>query len=359
LASNFFNYELPKERIAQYPVSSSGSRDSSKLLHAQLSAGSLKIDDKNFSNLPSLLKKGDLLVLNNSKVLPWRFFFEISNTEVELLLLRLLEDSGEGLVFEALAKPMRKLESQRSCELKPGINLEVSGRTADGMRLLVKISAKNIQTQELLEQLSTIGNVPIPPYIRRGRSDESDRGNYQTVFANEPGSVAAPTAGLHFTAGLFERLQENGIEHTFVTLHVGPASFLPVRDADISKHLMQREEFVVSADSLKQIVAAKRAGRRVVAVGTTSVRTLESLDSTLVRAETLEEVKGASELFIQPGFKFKWIDALITNFHQPLTTHLLLVAAFIGEENTELIYQYALAGEYRFLSYGDAMFLEI
>lgn len=353
MSYRFLEYELPKERIAQHPAVRSGERSDAQLLRARRGA-TLAIEDHLVRDLPRLLRRGDLIVLNDSRVRPSRFFLELPElgTKTEVLLL-----DGAGNRWEALARPMRKFKEGMVFALSANIQARVIGRTAEGTRLILELQPLGGEPLDLL--IERDGAMPLPGYIRNGVADAEDRDFYQTVFAREIGSVAAPTAGLHFTLALLEELRGVGIEHCFLTLHVGLASFAPVRD--VAAHQMTNERYEISPRCIEAIARTKARGGRVVVVGTTATRALESAalaDETLFEREPTEVVSGSTELMIQPGFTFRVVDLLMTNFHQPFTTHLLLVAAFIGELEIEQIYQHALAGSYRFLSYGDSMLLE-
>lgn len=330
----YLGYNLPPERIAQRPIE--GARDTSKLLVFRNN----EIEDSNVFHLPDYLRTGDVLVLNNTKVLPYRFFTEHG----EILLCSLEANSG---LWRALARPMAKFEKVGTFQLNKDVSARATGRTPDDYLLLELKSELPLE-----EALSKGGVMPIPPYIRRGHADEHDAQTYQTVFAQTPGSVAAPTASLHLTPNVLAAIKERGVKVVSVTLHLGPASFLPVR-GEIATHSMPSERYEVSGETWTEVEAAKREGRRVVAVGTSAVRTLESFVRG-GRADTLCETK----LFITPGFEFQIVDVLMTNFHQPDSTHLVLVNAFMGGDATQRIYEHALATDYRFLSYGDSMLLE-
>lgn len=308
----------------------------------------LQCADRVFAELPDILRAGDLLVINNSKVLPHRFIFEHRNSEMEVLLL---EEETEADHWLCLAKPMKRAKLGEDLALSEHILARVLGRDESGERLRLVLRTHN-STENLSGLILSEGQMPIPGYIRQGRADHTDAELYQTVYAKHAGSVAAPTAGLHFTAELFHTLKEKGVEVQELTLHVGPASFQPVRD--FANHEMPTEWYSISADVMAALERAKKEKRRIVCVGTTSARTLESAARDLPKPDEFVPTK----LFITPGFEFKYVDVLMTNFHQPGTTHLLLVAAFIGEENTSRIYEHALASDYRFLSYGDTMLLE-
>lgn len=371
LSTLLFPYDLPPSRIAQRPVAPGASA----LLHARCAEGGsgVSIADRRFADLPEILLSGDLLVLNNSKVLPTRFFPAGFTEKAEVLLLQPREtamntaessQTNRSQDWEALARPMKKFERAQQFALSAHLHAEVLGRNASGEALRLRISS-NEPSLSVEQCIELDGRMPIPPYIRQGRADEEDSYRYQTVYAEVGGSVAAPTAGLHFTPRLFEQLRASGIEYQFVTHHVGPASFLPVRDGEWDSHIMNTELYSISAETINAVTRCKKEGRRVVAVGTTTVRALESYFETHsfdVHEESAQSRSAAfasTQLFITPGFEFKVIDALITNFHQPLSTHLLLVAAFSGIDQCRTMYEHALAGSYRFLSYGDAMFIEL
>jgi S-adenosylmethionine:tRNA ribosyltransferase-isomerase len=248
---------------------------------------------------------------------------------------------------------MRKLRPGDALQLSERLRAEVLGRTESGERLLLRLSAVDDEHGRLEQIIEEDGSMPLPGYIRGGRAEARDREFYQTVFARERGSIAAPTAGLHFTSELLQELERKGVVLGFVTLHVGLASFQPVRD--VESHQMPIERFSVPQETLRAIATAKSSGKRVIAVGTTTTRSLESwFHEAFESCGTWNE----TALFIRPGFEFRCVDMLITNFHQPETSHLLLVAAFFGETETSAVYRHALQGPYRFLSYGDAMLLE-
>lgn len=349
----FFNYSLPKERIAQFPLSLSGNRSDAKLLHARNNSDNLEIQDLEVPAVLEILKPGDLLILNNTKVLPVRFFTNLTKEiEVEVFLLEKipsLEDGSEDWL--TLARPMKKFKEGMGFKLSSSINAEVLGRDEEGRRL--KLRLKNSSDLTMEEVISKEGTMPIPVYIRDGHALDYDKELYQTVFAKEQGSVAAPTAGLHFTKELLAALKERGVNICFITLHVGFASILPVENPD--SHQMAYESYVVTEETITAIQMTKESGGRIAVVGTTSTRALESM---AIAKDFVPGEVSQTNLFIRSGFDFKIVDLLFTNFHQPQSTHLLLVAAFMGEENIEKIYQHALKNNYRFLSYGDTMLLE-
>ncbi|MDR2338013.1 MAG: tRNA preQ1(34) S-adenosylmethionine ribosyltransferase-isomerase QueA [Deltaproteobacteria bacterium] len=375
---SFLAYNLPDERIAQRPIGQGSDRSNSKLLQAiKLPDTSVAISDQYYFDLPDLLRVGDLLVLNNSKVRPCRFFVRLENVqkEIEILLIKKVETlaaSSQNIsqVWEALARPMKRLKIGQAFELSPSLQALPIGRSQDNNRLLLEISITGANVAQAIppmcetveEVLLREARMPIPPYIRGGRADSQDRDTYQNVYAETSGSIAAPTAGFHFSAELLKKLSERGIEHTYLTLHVSTASFTPIRKSDIAGHKMSEEYYEISRSTLEKICLAKKEQRRIIVVGTTCLRALESAALNAVFCKDLgqnEKITDSTSLFITPGFKFQVADCLITNFHQPNSTHLLVVASFIGEKNTQTIYKHALnEGNYRFLSYGDGMLLE-
>ena len=329
-----FDYDLPPALIAQAPLPE---RAASRLLAMAGAA----LEDRRFVDLPDLLVPGDLIVMNDTRVLHARLFGrKDSGGQVEVLVERLLDES-EVLAQVRASKPPRPGVSLR---LEEALTVEVLGRAGEFYRLRFPGDA-----QELIERH---GRLPLPPYIERASGD-ADESRYQTVFAREKGSVAAPTAGLHFDAALLERLAARGIETTHVTLHVGAGTFQPVRVQNLAEHRMHRERWQLPQATVVAVAAARARGGRIVAVGTTTLRTLESA----ALAGELAAGGGETELFVTPGFEFKVVDLLITNFHLPKSTLLMLVAAFGGMENVRAAYRHAIAGEYRFFSYGDAMLI--
>jgi S-adenosylmethionine:tRNA ribosyltransferase-isomerase len=333
-----FDYPLPQELIAQYPLPQ---RSASRLLHIPGNPPALY--DRSFSELPDLLKAGDLLVLNDSRVFPARLHgSKASGGKVEILIERLLDGKRVWAHMRA-SKPAR---AGTIIVLPEGARAEVLGRQDDLFELQFDCSGT------LLEYLERAGEMPLPPYIGRAEQD-SDRDRYQTVYARATGAVAAPTAGLHFEQALFERLRARGIDWVYVTLHVGAGTFQPVRTERIEDHRMHSEYVQVSAETCARINSAAQGGR-VIAVGTTVVRSLESAAA----GGRLQPFSGETNLFISPGYRFKIIDALITNFHLPRSSLLMLVCAFGGYEPVMRAYRHAVENRYRFFSYGDAMFLE-
>jgi len=333
-----FHFDLPDELIAQYPLERRGD---SRLLC--LKRNSDELDDRLFADLPDLLSPGDLLVFNDTKVIPARLYGrKETGGRVELLIERILEPR-RGLAHIRASKSPR--EGTRLMVGEENVELRVIGRQGD---LFEVISP----TLDLIDLMERCGHVPLPPYITR-TDDELDLQRYQTVYAEKPGAVAAPTAGLHFDDRMLGLLAARGINSARITLHVGAGTFQPVRADRLEEHVMHAEYIEVGEDVCEQVKATREGGGRVVAVGTTSVRALESAST----SGRLIPFKGDTRLFITPGYRFRSIDALITNFHLPESTLLMLVATFAGYRETMEAYRHAVARRYRFFSYGDAMFL--
>lgn len=333
-----FYYELPDALIAQAPLAE---RSAARMLIVDGRQGTW--EDARICDLPDLLQPGDLLVLNDTRVLPARLqAHKATGGAVELLLDRLV-DAREGWFLAKSSKTLR-----------PGMGIHLPGGTVatveakDGMDVRLSLSAD----AQWLPILEAEGSTPLPPYIRRV-PEANDRERYQTIYAAHPGAVAAPTAGLHFDANLLAALAARGVERTFVTLHVGAGTFLPVRSDDITEHPMHAETMEVSATTVAAVAAAKARGKRVIAVGTTACRALE----TAAQDGTLRPYTGETRLFIYPGKTFQVIDGLLTNFHLPESTLLMLVCAFAGMECMLAAYRHAVAASYRFFSYGDAMLI--
>jgi S-adenosylmethionine:tRNA ribosyltransferase-isomerase len=329
-----FDYALPPERIAQAPLAE---RSASRLLVMR----GVALEDRAIRDLPGLLKPGDLLVMNDTRVIHARLFgLKDTGGQVETLVERIAPD-GEVIVQLRVSKPPKVGSRIR---LEDAIDAEVLGRTGEFWRLRFEGDA--------IDLIERHGRLPLPPYIERA-AEAPDEERYQTVFAREKGSVAAPTAGLHFDPPLLAELAARGVETAHVTLHVGAGTFQPVRVQNLSEHRMHRERYFVPQATVDAIAACRSRGGRVVAVGTTTLRTLETaaLDGELKAGE------GESELFITPGFEFKVVDVLLTNFHLPKSTLLMLVSAFGGLENIRGAYRHAIAHDYRFFSYGDAMLI--
>jgi len=332
-----FHYELPAELIAQLPLEQ---RSASRLLCIDRQSG--RLSDRNFSDLPGLLNPGDLLVFNNTEVIPARLYGrKASGGRVEILVERLLNQ------HECLAQ-VRASKSPKpggTLILEDGSELRVLGREGSFFHL-------QAVGGDLMDLLQGLGHMPLPPYITR-EDTQRDRDRYQTVYAETPGAVAAPTAGLHFDQILLDQLKDTGIQSTTVTLHVGAGTFQPVRVDNIEDHHMHAEWLEVPQSACEAIAAARARGGRVVAVGTTAVRSLE----TAAQAGSLEPFSGDSRIFIYPPYRFRVVDAMITNFHLPESTLLMLVSAFAGREPIKAAYRHAVEQRYRFFSYGDAMLL--
>ena len=335
-----FYYDLPQELIAQTPLER---RDGSRLMHLDKNTGA--IEHRHFYELPSLLREGDCLVLNDSRVLPARLIgTRPTGGSVEVLLLR---DLGGGR-WECLTKPGRKTRPGTEISFGDGDLTAVVEEVAEGGNRIVKFSYEGI----FLEILERLGRMPLPPYIKEELQDQE---RYQTVYSRELGSAAAPTAGLHFTKELLDEIAARGVKICYLTLHVGLGTFRPVKEDKIEDHEMHSEFCIVPDDTARMVTETKKNGGRVVAVGTTSCRTLESFAKP---DGTLEPSSGWTDIFIYPGYKFKCMDALITNFHLPESTLIMLVSALAGRENILSAYKTAVEERYRFFSFGDAMFIE-
>lgn len=343
-----YDYDLPEHLVAQTP---SPERDRCNLM--VLHRGSGMVEHRRFWDLPSYLRAGDVLVMNDTRVVPARLLgVKETGGRVELLVLDPYKPPEEGRAegYRCLVKSSKPA--------KKGLRLLVEGHVAarvvqrfENGQVLVSFDHDN-----LLEFLEAKGRVPLPPYIRRAEAEErqEDRADYQTVYAQEPGAVAAPTAGLHFTRELLDTLETLGVELVRITLHVGFGTFAPVRAEDIREHVMHSEMVRVSEEAAARIQKAKKEGRRVIAVGTTVVRTLEW---TACRYGAVTAVSGFCDHYIYPGYTFRVVDGMITNFHLPKTSLLLLVSAFAGREKILDAYREAIRRQYRFFSYGDAMFI--
>ena len=373
-----FNYELPPERIAQEPLAD---RAASRMLHLTRAASTW--EDRRFREFPGLLRSTDVLVLNNTRVFPARLYGRRSGERaqavsrhnpaahdflrgrVEVLLTRQLsEDPNE---WECLVHPGRKIGLGEKLFFEDPLSVAVGSDTVD--RLEAEVTARGsfgerhirfCPTADFFDRIERIGHVPLPPYIHR-EDQPQDRNRYQTVYARSRGSVAAPTAGLHFTPEILNQIRSRGIETVEVTLHVGLGTFQPVRVEKVEDHALRREFYEISATAADCINAAKAQGRRVVAIGTTTVRTLEFAARHGAHEGEVAHVepgRGEADLFIYPGYRFRVVDALLTNFHLPQSTLLMLVCALAGRENVLRAYRHAVEAGYRFYSYGDCMFIE-
>jgi len=359
-----FNYHLPEELIAQEPL---GDRAASRMLHLNRATG--QFEDRTFRDFPDLLRADDLVVLNNTRVFPARLYGrrigvkaqpvspknpaarDFLRGRIEVLLTRQVSD--EPNEWECLVRPGRKIGIGERLFFgeKDELKADVVARGSFGERRI-----RFASVPDFFSVIERIGHVPLPPYIDREDRPE-DRERYQTVYAQERGSVAAPTAGLHFTPEVLARMAERGIETTEITLHVGLGTFQPVRVENVEQHKLHREWCSISPPAATRINAAIAAGRRVIAVGTTTVRTLEFSARRSANAK-LTAGSGEADLFIYPGYQFRVVGALLTNFHLPQSTLLMLVCAFGGREQILETYKHAVAQKYRFYSYGDCMFVE-
>ena len=333
-----FDYHLPEELIAQHPATE---RTGSRLLHLDGNTGVLV--DRQFRDLPGQLRENDVLVFNNTQVIKARLHgHKETGGKVEVLVERVLADGMRALAHVRASKS--PLPGSKVL-FADGVVATMVARADDLFELDFGASVHEI--------LQRIGEVPLPPYIEHD-ADGDDEARYQTVYARHPGSVAAPTAGLHFDDAMLDTLRGRGAALAYVTLHVGAGTFRPVRDDDVSKHVMHSEWYDVPPQTVSAIAEAKAGGGRVIAVGTTSMRTLEAAS----RSGALQAETGETRIFITPGYEFRTVDRLITNFHLPKSTLMMLVSAFAGTENIQRAYAHAVAERYRFFSYGDAMLLE-
>ena len=336
-----FYYDLPEELIAQHPLKK---RDESRLMVINRKKNT--IEDRRFFDVTEYLRPGDLLVMNNTKVIPGRIYGHREDTggKVEILLLRHLSDKD----WEIMVKPGKRAKVGARIVFSPELKGVITGTTQGGLRV---ISFE--YTGIFKEIVNEIGLMPVPPYIHETLADNN---RYQTVYAKREGSSAAPTAGLHFTPDLLEKIEKMGVSIAEVTLHVGIGTFRPVKCDVIEEHHMHEEYFEVPEETAKAIKRTKKNGGRVIAVGTTSVRTLES--DAQFNEGTVEAYSGVTDIFIYPGYEWKVVDAMITNFHLPESTLLMLVSAFYNREAVMKAYQTAIDLKYRFFSFGDAMFIE-
>ena len=335
-----FDYYLPEELIAQTPLKD---RDHSRLLVLDKTTGEIK--HERFDNIINYLNKDDVLVINNTKVIPARLIGtkEETNAVIEVLLLK---DLGEDK-WQCICKPAKRVKIGTIINFNDLLKLECTYVGEDGIRHF-----KFIYNGILMEILDKLGEMPLPPYIHKKLEDKN---RYQTVYAKYEGSAAAPTTGLHFTNELLEKIKEKGVLIEEVTLHVGLGTFRPVQVDDVTKHKMHSEFYMMSKETADNLNKAKKEGKRIIAVGTTTTRTLETIMSLY---NEFKECSGNTDIFIYPGFKFRAIDALITNFHLPKSTLVMLVSAFASKENIMNAYNEAVKEKYRFFSFGDAMFIK-
>ncbi len=341
-----FHFDLPDELIARYPKEE---RTSSRLLKLNGNTGALT--DGTFKDVLDFVQPGDLLVFNNTRVIPARMFGrKASGGKIEVLVERMIDEHSILAHVRSSKAP------------KPGADLFVGEQDQYSATMVARHDAlfeiRFNDDKAVLEILNDIGHMPLPPYIDRPDED-ADKERYQTVYNEKPGAVAAPTAGLHFDNALIESIEKKGVQLAYVTLHVGAGTFQPVRVDDVKNHHMHSEYVEVTQDVVEAIKATKQRGGRVIAVGTTSVRSLESAaQDALKKGVEFQEFFGDTEIFIYPGYEYQVIDCLITNFHLPESTLIMLVSAFAGYENTMAAYKHAVEQQYRFFSYGDAMFIE-
>ena len=330
-----FDYKLPKELIAKYPVEP---RDACRLM--VLDRKTQKIEHRIFRDIIDYLQEGDLLVLNDTKVIPARLQGKKeTGAKIEVFLLRPITENR----WEVLIKNIKRLKPGQKVIFGGDFSAKLVEKFEEG-KALVEFEGKDINAL-----IKKYGHIPLPPYIER-EDEEKDKDYYQTVFARKEGAVASPTAGLHFTKELLKKLEKKGVKKAFVTLHVGLGTFRPIQTEDITKHKMHEEYYHIPEETLKLLQETKEKGKSVIAVGTTVVRTLETYAQT-------GKKEGFSDIFIYPPYKFKIVDKLITNFHLPKSTLLLLVSAFAGKEFILRAYKEAIKERYRFFSYGDAMFI--
>lgn len=341
-----FDYDLPDELIAQFPAQK---REDSRLL--VLDRNNKKIEHRHFYDIVEYLGENDVLVLNNTRVIPARIYAtKITGAHIEIFLLKEIKKD----YWEVLLRPAKRIKSGDIMTVSPELSVEAIEKY-DGGKALVKLNYKG----DFFEILDRVGKIPLPPYIERKMTNEEldrlDYERYQTVYAEDKGSVAAPTAGLHFTKEILDKLRDKGVQVCFVTLNVGLGTFKPVTVENIEDHKMDNEVFSINEDTAKIIAEAMRQKKRIVAVGTTTTRTLET---TFQKYGEIKAVKDSSEMFIYPGYKFKVVDALITNFHLPKSTLIMLVSALAGKDNIFNAYKEAIEKKYRFYSYGDCMFIK-
>lgn len=335
-----FDYYLPKELIAQTPLSK---RDNSRMMVLDKETG--KISDEMFTNLINYLNPGDTIVLNDTKVIPARLIGHKPDTNAVIEVL-MLKDLGDD-TWECLSKPAKRVKEGTMIKFSDELSCKCVFVGEDGIRRY-----KFIYNGILLEILDRLGEMPLPPYITE-KLKEKDR--YQTVYAKNPGSAAAPTAGLHFTKEYLEKIKQKEINIAYVTLHVGLGTFRPVVVEDVTKHDMHSEYYILNKETANLLNETRRSGKRIIAVGTTSTRVLETIadDNGMFK-----EQSGNTKIFIYPGYKFKGIDALFTNFHLPKSTLIMLVSAFAGKDNVLKAYNHAVEEKYRFFSFGDCMFIK-
>lgn len=336
------DFKLPEHLVATHPIEP---RDSARLLVADRKTGD--IVHSHFYDLPDFLQKEDFLVFNKSKVIPARLFGKVGDKDIEVLLTK-----EDGNTWEAMAKPGKRLKKGSEILFNEGLSAEVVFIKEGTFDLKF-----NLADDDFWKEIEKIGEMPLPPYILKARhvhhDEKADTKDYQCVYADKPGSVAAPTAGLHFTNELIEKIKDKGCDVGFVDLHVGLGTFEPIRTENIEDHKIHSEYFELSLDLADKLNKAKKEGRRIIAVGTTTVRVLESCQKNGI----LTPMSGETNIYIYPGYRFGFVDAMITNFHLPKSSLLLLVSAFWTREKIIESYQKAIKSDYRFYSYGDGMFI--
>ena len=336
-----FDFDLPQELIANAPANP---RDSARLLYIN----GFDVSDKGILDLPDLLRSTDVLVFNDTKVIPARLYGIRGQAQIEMTLFKQMDLS----TWETLIKNARRLKTGDKIEITPDFYATVLDKQENGA-VVVKF---NYAGADLFSKLHKVGTMPLPPYIKRERGGkESDKADYQTIYARHEGAVAAPTAGLHFTDRLFKALERKGVKCEFVTLHVGGGTFLPVKEVNIEDHKMHAEYGVITKEVANRLNQYKKAGRRIIPVGTTSLRLLESSAD---EKGILHSFAGETAIFITPGYQFKFTDALFTNFHTPQSTLFMLVCAFAGMDEMKSAYKHAVEKKYHFFSYGDACLIE-
>ena len=338
-----FDYPLPKKYIAQYP---GDKRDQCKLMVVNKEAKT--IEHKKFSNIAEYLRKNDLLILNNTKVFPARLFATKDRTDakVEVFLLRELAQN----LWEVMVRPARKVRIGNKLVFTPKLMCDVIDNTVSGGRVVRFESESQAELHDIIDR---IGTSPLPPYITRD-PEPSDKKRYQTVYATERGAVAAPTAGLHFTNGLINRLKKKGVKIEYITLHIGLGTFRPVQVEDLNRHQMDSEYFEVSTKTAMAINEARKKHRKIVAVGTSTIRALETV---VVSGFMVSPKRGWTDKFIYPPYEYKMVDSMVTNFHMPKSTLMMMVSAFADINLLKKAYREAKKHDYRFLSYGDAMII--
>jgi S-adenosylmethionine:tRNA ribosyltransferase-isomerase len=341
MKTSLFNFDLPEHLIANRPVEP---RDMARLLHID----GMNLVDKTMLDLPNLLRSDDVLVFNNTKVIPARLYGVRGQAKIEMTLFKQVDLS----TWETLIKNARRLHVDDIIVFDDKLNAKVLEKLPNGP-VVVQF---NLSGGDLFAYLHQVGTMPLPPYIKRLWGGQvSDKADYQTIYAHHEGAVAAPTAGLHFTKRLFDALDKKGIQREFVTLHVGGGTFLPVKVEDTEQHKMHAEYGIITSDVAKRLNEYKKQGRRIIPVGTTSLRLLESATD---GNGVLQPFARETSIFITPGYRFKFIDALFTNFHTPESTLFMLVSALAGLDEMHHAYKHAVEKEYRFFSYGDACLIE-